>query len=132
MAQALIDPIRIWADGSSYLHFQDRTKSYVEVYCAFQRADFQFEDKNGVFEAIGFLYAEAFDKNGALADSTSRFVIMSVQFLEDAYKKDVRIFEVLPLLAGPGEVQPESDGRRRYDEAKRNRHFRVERQGLLQ
>lgn len=101
-AQALIDPIRIWADGSSYLHFQDRTKSYVEIYCSFQRADFQFEDKNGVFEAIGFLYAEAFDKDGGLVDSTSRFVIMSVQFLEDAYKKDVRIFEVLPLLLAPG------------------------------
>lgn len=102
MAQALVDPIRIWADGSSYLHFQDRTKSYVEVYCAFQRADFQFEDKEGVFEAIGFLYVEAFDKNGVLADSASRFVPMSVRFLEDAYKKDVRIFDVLPLLLAPG------------------------------
>ncbi|MBK7090461.1 MAG: GWxTD domain-containing protein [bacterium] len=102
MAQALIDPIRIWADGSSYLHFQDRTKSYVEIYCAFQRADFQFEDKNGAFEAIGFLYVEAFNKDGVLADSSSRFVVMSVEFLEDAYKKDVRIFEVLPLLLEPG------------------------------
>ncbi|MGB5107899.1 MAG: GWxTD domain-containing protein [Candidatus Zixiibacteriota bacterium] len=101
-AQALIEPIRIWADGSSYLHFQDRTKSYVEIYCAFQRSDFQFEDKSGTFEAVGLLYAEAFDKDGNLADSDSQFVIMSVQFLEDAYKKDVRIFEVLPLVLMPG------------------------------
>ena len=101
-AQVPLEPIRIWADGSSYMHFQDRTKSYVEVYCAFQRSDFQFEDKNGVFEAIAFLYAEAVDKDGKLADSSSQFVVMSVQFLEDAYKKDVRIFEVLPLVLAPG------------------------------
>ncbi len=101
-AQAPSEPIRIWADGTSYLHFQDRTRSYVEIYCAFQRSDFQFEDKEGKFEAIAFLYAEAIDKNGVLVDSSSRFVVMSVQFLEDAYKKDVRIFEVLPLLLQPG------------------------------
>ena len=101
-AQVPLDPIRIWADGASYMHFQDPTKSYVEIYCAFQRSDFQFEDKDGSIEAIAFLYVEAFDKDGKLADSSSQFVIMNVQFLEDAYKKDVRIFEVLPLVIPPG------------------------------
>jgi GWxTD domain-containing protein len=102
MAQAPIEPIRIWADGTSYMHFQDRTKSYVEIYCAFQRSDFQFEDKDGHFSAIALLYVEAFDKSGAVVDSNSKFVPMDVNYLEDAYKKDVRIFEVLPLLLTPG------------------------------
>lgn len=104
-AQQSLDPLRVWADAGSYNYVQDPAKSYVEIYCAIQRSEFQFEDKEGRFEAAAFLYAEAFNESGVLVDSISRFVVMSITVLEDAYKKDIRIFEVLPMLLSPGKYK---------------------------
>ncbi len=101
-AQGNIEPIRVWADGSSYIYFQDRTKTYVEIYAAIQRADFQFEVDSNYYSALALLYVEAKDHHGAVIDSSSKLVPMGVRFLDDAYKSDVRIFEVLPLLLPSG------------------------------
>lgn len=101
-AQSPSDPIRVWADGSSYAYFQDSSRSYVEVYCAVRRADFQFEVDSAYYTALALLYVEARDHHGVVVDSSSKLIPMGVKFLEDAYKKDVRIFEILPLLLPGG------------------------------
>lgn len=104
--QIVSDPLRVWADACSYKYFQDTSISYVEIYCAVQRAEFQFEDVgDGIYEAILFLYAEAMSKEGTMVDSISRMVAIYVPFLEDAYKEDVRVFEVVPMLLPPGDYQ---------------------------
>jgi GWxTD domain-containing protein len=95
-------PIRVWADGASYAYFQDRTKSYVEVYVALQRKDIQFEEMEGFFEGKAYLYVEAMDQNGKMVDSLGKWLPIGVKYLEDAYKEDVRVFEVVPCLLPPG------------------------------
>ncbi len=94
-------PIRVWSDGASYLYFQDTTKSYVEVYVALQRKDIQFEDMTGYFQGKVYLYLEAMDQTGKMIDSLGKWVPITVQHLEDAYKDDIRIFEVIPCLLTP-------------------------------
>ncbi len=101
-AQSEVKPLRVWADGASYMYFEDRTKSYVEIYCAIQRADFQFEEKDGAFKGYAILFAEALDRDGLVVDSTALYLPMQVAFSEDAYKDDIRIFEILPMLLPAG------------------------------
>ena len=104
-AQQVQLPLRVWADGASYAYFQDRTKSYVEVYVALQRKDIQFEDMQGFYEGKAYLYLEVMDESGKMVDSLGKWVPIDVKYLEDAYKEDVRIFEAIPCTLPPGKYK---------------------------
>jgi GWxTD domain-containing protein len=101
-------PLRVWADGASYAYFQDRTKSYVEVYVALQRKDIQFEDMQGFYEGKVYLYLEVMDESGKMVDSLGKWVPIDVKYLEDALGakgEDVRIFEAIPCALPPGKYK---------------------------
>ncbi|MCX6830841.1 MAG: GWxTD domain-containing protein [candidate division Zixibacteria bacterium] len=104
-AQQVQQPLRVWADGASYAFFQDRTKSYVEVYVALQRKDIQFEDMQGFYEGKVYLYLEVMDESGKMVDSLGKWVPIDVKYLEDAYKEDVRIFEAIPCTLPPAKYK---------------------------
>ncbi len=103
--QQVQPPLRVWSDGASYMYFQDRTKSYVEVYVALQRKDVQFEDMQGFYEGKVFLYLEVTDQSGKMVDSLGKWLPIDLKYLEDAYKEDVRVFEVVPCVLPPAKYQ---------------------------
>lgn len=99
----VIEPLRVWADASSYKYYQDSTKSYVEIYAAVMRSEFQFEDQGGIYRAGCLLYGEAIDsKTQKVVDSVSTVLPLTVKYLEDAYDESVRQFEIMPMLLPPG------------------------------
>ena len=107
-AQQVQPPRRVWADGASYAYFQDRTKSYVEVYVALQRKEFQFEDMQGFYEGKAYLYLEVMDESGKMVDSLGKWVPIDVKYLEDALGakgENVRIFEAIPCALPPGKYK---------------------------
>jgi GWxTD domain-containing protein len=100
-----VQALRVWADGASYAYFQDRTKSYVEVYVALQRKDIQFEDMQGFYEGKAYLYLEVMDESGKMVDSLGKWVPIDVTYLEDAYNENVRIFDAIPCALPPAKYK---------------------------
>jgi len=96
-------PVRVWADGASYLYSGDSVMSYAEIYIAVQRADIQFEELEGTYYGKLYLYVEFENKSGDLVDSLGKWLAVPVNYLEDVYKQDVRIFDCILHFLPPGE-----------------------------
>jgi GWxTD domain-containing protein len=95
-------PIRVWADGASYAYFQNPESSYVEIYCAAQRKDIQFQEYDSAFQGAVLFEVELTDQSRKTADTVRKWLPISVEFLEDASKPDARAFDVIPLVLRPG------------------------------
>ncbi|MCK4857571.1 MAG: GWxTD domain-containing protein [candidate division Zixibacteria bacterium] len=105
-------PIRLWMDAASYAYLPDSSDSYVEICCAIQRVDIQFEEVADTTVAGGklyvgwvYLYLEIRNRDGNMVDSLGKDRLVRVQYLEDAYKENVRFFDCLGTTLPPGNYQ---------------------------
>lgn len=98
-------PIRVWLDATSYADIGVDSVSYVEYCYSFQRADIQFEEAEGGYVGRPYFYLEVRDEDGDMVDSLGKSLPIGVQFLEDAYNENLRLFDCMGSTLRPGKYQ---------------------------